>query len=116
MASEAAKLGLSIGLKNSMVILPAVKDVIQFAVNEQCQEYHECGVYLDFIATKPVFHIEYLSTALQPFKAKNKRYVSNVAQACASLPAGMTTIIKSLSLDGSVQFCDGSVAYTAVVN
>ena len=60
MASEAAKYGMAIGLKNALDIIPSVMDIVQFAVNEQCVANNECNTYDAFLgAGKPVFHIEY---------------------------------------------------------
>jgi hypothetical protein len=62
LASEAHKLGLSIGLKNAPAIVNRVVVVLQWEVNEQCVEYDqwgECSMFKPFIdAGKPVFHIE----------------------------------------------------------
>jgi hypothetical protein len=63
MASAAADLGLSTGLKNAQEILSNVMDNIQFAVNEQCvtAEDTQCDEYKSLIeAGKPVLHIEYI--------------------------------------------------------
>ncbi|CAI6335866.1 unnamed protein product [Periconia digitata] len=60
LAQEAAAVDLSIGLKNSLDLIPDVIDVVQFAVNEQCHEYEECDAYKPFTAAdKAVFNIEY---------------------------------------------------------
>jgi hypothetical protein len=92
MASVAAQYGLAIGLKNSMGILPQVQDVIQFAVNEQCASYGECGQYNSFLASgKPVFHIEY----------------SDQSTAC-SVGNYYSTVFKQMDLGGYVHYCDGS--------
>jgi hypothetical protein len=63
MASAAAELGLSTGLKNAQEILTSVIDVIQFAVNEECvtAEDTSCSEYESLLsAGKPVLHIEYV--------------------------------------------------------
>lgn len=60
MAQEAKNHNLAIGLKNAIDIIPDVVDVMQFAVNEQCHEYNECGSYKPFTdQNKAVFNIEY---------------------------------------------------------
>jgi hypothetical protein len=51
--------GLVIGLKNSMGLLSELGSFYNFAVNEQCRTYSECGDYSGF--SKPVFAVEYLS-------------------------------------------------------
>jgi hypothetical protein len=111
MARMAAQRGLAISQKNAIDILPAVQDVVQFAVNEACGEWGQCGEYSPFVQTKPVFHVEYLS-ALRPTR-KTKRLIGSVAQGCAVAIPGMSTIIKTLILDGSIQFCNGTVMWTA---
>jgi hypothetical protein len=58
--AEAHARGLSIGLINDLV---QVKDLVTYydwAVNEQCAEYNECGSLKPFIdAKKPVFSLNY---------------------------------------------------------
>ncbi|KAF2429062.1 endo alpha-1,4 polygalactosaminidase [Tothia fuscella] len=94
MASAADSLGMSIGLKNAMDILDSVADNIQFAVNEECIAIGECDVYNKFIGSgKPVYHIEYGSA----YEAS--RFCSN---------GYLNTVVKRLSLDGWVHYCDGS--------
>lgn len=57
LAAEAAKYGMSTGLKNAQSIIASVADVVQFAVNEECKTVtKDCGVYNDFVTKKPVFH------------------------------------------------------------
>src|ERR1700753_3883323 len=61
LAAEAAKYGMSTGLKNAEEIIPSVIDFVQFAVNEECVTVDGgCGVYSGF--GKPVYHIEYPSS------------------------------------------------------
>lgn len=62
LADEAHKVGLAIGLKNSLDIIPDVVANVQFAVNEQCNQYKECARYKPFTNLgKAVFNIEYPS-------------------------------------------------------
>jgi Glycoside-hydrolase family GH114 len=92
MAAVASQNGLSIGLKNAIDIIDTVSDSVQFAVNEECQANSECNGYNNFLTSgKPVFHIEY----------------SAGASAACNEPR-LTTVVKNLSLDGWVQYCDGS--------
>jgi hypothetical protein len=52
--------GLAIGLKNDLDQVSSLQSSFDFAVNEECYEYDECGVLKAFInAGKPVFHVEY---------------------------------------------------------
>jgi hypothetical protein len=59
-ARQAHALGLAIGLKNDLGQVPELVDSYDFAVNEQCFEYGECGRLRPFIrAGKAVFNVEY---------------------------------------------------------
>ena len=60
LAAAAHDLGLAIGLKNDLAQIPKLVDYFDFAVNEQCFQYHECGRVRPFIrAGKAVFNVEY---------------------------------------------------------
>lgn len=59
-AGLAHSLGLAVGLKNDLDQVPALVRSFDFAVNEQCAYYRECGLLQPFTAaSKPVFEIEY---------------------------------------------------------
>ncbi len=62
LAAEAHSRGLSVGLKNATDLLTTLAGEFDFAVNEQCYAYGECGGYTStFLAqNKPVFNQEYL--------------------------------------------------------
>jgi len=90
LVEAAHRRGLSAGLKNALGLLPELGGVIDFAVNEQCVEYRECDRYAGVLAAgKPVFHIEY----------------ADATAACAGAPAGLSTVVKRLSLDSWSQRC-----------
>lgn len=55
-ANEAHARGLKYSLKNSMELIPAVKDVVDFYQNEECQQYAEADRYR---GVGPVLNIEY---------------------------------------------------------
>ncbi|PTT92944.1 endo alpha-1,4 polygalactosaminidase [Pelomonas sp. HMWF004] len=102
LADQAHARSLAIGLKNDVDQLAALEPSFDFAVNEQCNEYAECGGYSVFIAkNKPVFNAEYKSN-----------YVNNTGGArdklcAASRAAGLRTLVLPLSLDGSFRYsCD----------
>lgn len=60
LAEEAHKRGLAIGLRNDLSQVRYLADHFDFAVNEQCMEYHKCDLLWPFIRKdKAVFHIEY---------------------------------------------------------
>ena len=59
--------GLAFGLKNSVELLPYVEEDIDFAVNEECAAWDECGAYDPVIASgRAVLHIEYTPTCTTP--------------------------------------------------
>lgn len=91
LAQLAHERGLSIGLKNSIDLLPTVGPVVDFAVNEQCQEMEECEGYDAFTATgKPVLNVE---------------YEGSTDRVCAGQRTGFTTVLAKLDLDGAVKMC-----------
>lgn len=98
--SKAAKSnGLGIGLKNSIDILPFLSSDIDFAVNEQCAQLSECGGYKFFLDLgKPVFNIEY-----------------NAGSNTCTTDPRFSVVIKTMSLNGWVQYCDGSEYTTPTV-
>ncbi|MER5526920.1 endo alpha-1,4 polygalactosaminidase [Streptomyces sp. NPDC002677] len=52
--------GMAVGLKNDLEQIPDLVRDFDFAVNEQCAEFHECPSLSPFIkADKAVFHVEY---------------------------------------------------------
>ncbi|WP_411077794.1 endo alpha-1,4 polygalactosaminidase [Streptomyces sp. cmx-10-25] len=59
-ADIAHERGLAVGLKNDLAQIPALVDHFDFAVNEECAQFDECGQLEPFIAAgKAVFHVEY---------------------------------------------------------
>ena len=60
LATAAHQMGLGIGLKNDLEQIPALVSHFDWALDEECFTYGECGLLLPFIqAGKPVFVIEY---------------------------------------------------------
>ncbi|OON81924.1 endo alpha-1,4 polygalactosaminidase [Streptomyces tsukubensis] len=52
--------GLAVGLKNDLPQIPQLVHAFDFAVNEQCAQYHECARLTPFVkGGKAVFHVEY---------------------------------------------------------
>lgn len=108
LATEAHKRGMSIGLKNAGDIIPQVINDVDFQVNEECVKFNEGPVFEAFIkANKPVFHIEYPNGAPG---AVSTSMVSTIANAPGT--EKFSTLIKTLSLDGWVQFADGHTEAT----
>ncbi len=63
LASIAHERRLAVGLKNDLAQIPALVDTFDFAVNEQCAEFGECGLLVPFFrAGKAVVQIEYAAT------------------------------------------------------
>jgi endo-alpha-1,4-polygalactosaminidase (GH114 family) len=92
--------GLKVGLKNDVDQLSTLAPSFDFAINEQCHQYSECGGYTVFTnAGKPVFNAEYA-----------KKYKSGSAQQsmCASArAANLRTLVLSINLDDSYHYsCD----------
>lgn len=93
-ADEAHKRGLAIGLKNGAdaKFVPAMEPHVDFALNEQCNQYNECAPYKIFIQyNKPVFQVEY-SLATSKFCSKDNA-------------AGFTGLKKKTSLNAYREIC-----------
>jgi hypothetical protein len=92
LASLAHARGLSVGLKNDIDQIKALQPYFDFAVNEQCVQYNECGAYGPFLrARKAVFHAE---------------YTLRTAQFCpTSRSLGLSSIRKKLALGAWRQTC-----------
>ena len=59
-AEEAHKRSMSVSLKNDVEQVNALAPYFDFAINEQCFQYNECGAYSAFTGlNKAVFGIEY---------------------------------------------------------
>jgi endo-alpha-1,4-polygalactosaminidase (GH114 family) len=60
LANTAHRDELSAGLKNDLGQIPKLKRYFDFAINEQCMQYHECKALRAFTREgKPVFEVEY---------------------------------------------------------
>ena len=52
--------GLSVGLKNDLDQLGQLQGAFDFAINEQCAQFHECSAYAGWVAAgKAVVEVEY---------------------------------------------------------
>ena len=101
LATAAHARGLKVALKNDVDQVTTLAASFDFAVNEQCNEYSECGAYSAFTgANKPVFNAEY----------KSKWHTSASARAtmCTKAKAmNLRTLVLPLALDDSFrQSCD----------
>lgn len=99
--------------------------LVHFSVNEQCVEFGECATFAPFIeAGKPVFHIEYPNGAGEGDAAAQGLEKNAVEGICggsdgvrtgkAKGAEGFSTVMKTMALDGWVEYCGGQVATTAV--
>jgi hypothetical protein len=101
LATQAHNRGLKVALKNDVNQLSALAPSFDFALNEQCHEYSECGGYTVFTnAGKPVFNAEY-----------KKSYVNNPstrATMCANArAANLRTLVLPLDLNDAFRYsCD----------
>ena len=101
LATQAHARGLKVALKNDVDQLSSLAASFDFAVNEQCHEYSECGGYTVFTnAGKPVFNAEY-----------KKAYVNNPstrATMCANArAANLRTLVLPLDLNDAFRYsCD----------
>lgn len=78
LADAAHARGLAVGLKNNVEQLSQMAGFVDFAVNEECNEYGECGAYKAFLAAgKPVYNIEYRSTCPTNLPAGMSSFISN---------------------------------------
>jgi hypothetical protein len=101
LATEAHARGLKIGLKNDIKQLKALEPSFDFAVNEQCQQYKECGGYEVFTSKgKPVFSAEYKKIWRDDADAR--------AQMCAKARSmNLRTLVLPLMLNDAFRYsCD----------
>jgi Glycoside-hydrolase family GH114 len=61
LANLAHSKGLTVALKNDVEQVPDLAPYFDYAINEQCQQYSECGNYTTYFASagKAVFQVEY---------------------------------------------------------
>ena len=87
LATAAHDRGLSVGLKNDVDQATTLEPSFDWALNEECSKYRECGTEKAFVtAGKAVFHAEYTRT-------------------CPAAVAGFSTILKRLSLGARRTVC-----------
>ncbi|RJQ67139.1 endo alpha-1,4 polygalactosaminidase [Pseudonocardiaceae bacterium YIM PH 21723] len=92
LAELAHSRGMAIGLKNDLAQIPQLLGEFDFAINEECAQYAECGALSAFIhAGKAVFHAEYTLPA---------------SRFCPiTRPLGLSSIKKNLGLDAYRETC-----------
>lgn len=93
LATEAHARGLSVGLKNAVDLVAQLEPSFDWALNEECLSYNECGTLQPFLsAGKAVFHVEYVDNTSQGTAKSN-------AVCGDSSIAGFSTLIKTWDLD-----------------
>lgn len=98
LAREVHARQLAVGLKNDLDQVDSLVDDFDFAINEQCFEYQECGALKPFVdADKAIFNAEYAD-----------RYVNDPgirASLCAdAVNAGISTLVMPLALDDGFRY------------
>lgn len=102
LADAAHARGLMIGLKNDLDQVAALQPKFDFAVNEQCNQYKECGLLKPFTdAGKPVFNAEYAA------KYRNNTNGARTQLCQASRTANIRTLVLPLKLNDAFRYsCD----------
>jgi hypothetical protein len=96
LSDQAHARGLAIGLKNAVELVPDLVESFDFAVNESCFDYQECGTLQPFTAAnKPVLQIQY----------GGKKEARRLCKRANEL--GFSTLLKSQDLDGKRIACQG---------
>jgi Glycoside-hydrolase family GH114 len=80
LANLAHSKGLTVALKNDVEQIPDLAPYFDYAINEQCQQYDECGNYTSSFASagKAVFQVEYklkLSRFCPPANAADRNAI-----------------------------------------
>jgi len=84
LANMAHAHGLSVGLKNDISQLAALKPYFDFAVNEQCFAFHECARYDGWTKSgRPVVEIEYEGNTAHLCAAANAKHRDAMRKALA---------------------------------
>ena len=97
LAEAAHARGLSVGLKNDLGQVRALEPHFDWALNEECAAYAECGRLDPFLAAnKAVFHVEYVNDW--------GRAAARAGEVCGHHP-GFSTLIKHWDLDNRRLAC-----------
>jgi hypothetical protein len=99
LAGQAHDRGLSVGLKNDLDQVDALVDDFDWALNEECVSYEECGVLRAFTGDdKAVFHVEYVD---------DWGDAESLADEVCGTGPDLDTLIKTWDLDERRLACDG---------
>ncbi|MGM9480840.1 endo alpha-1,4 polygalactosaminidase [Roseateles sp. NT4] len=98
-ANAAHARGLAVGLKNDVDQLTTLEPFYDFALNEQCNEYSECGGYSVFTSKgKPVLNAEYASKYRKNTKGARDKL-------CTAMNAAkIRTLVLALDLDDTYRY------------
>ncbi|KAJ4329315.1 hypothetical protein N0V84_000210 [Fusarium piperis] len=114
LADTASSFNMSTGLKNAGDIIPDVISDVHFSVNEQCVEFGECETFAEFVENKkPVFHIEYPKGTPNKVSSKDSSEICSQKGKAAGAK-DFSTVIKTMDLNGWVEYCDGKTYTTDV--
>ena len=84
LAALAHRHHMAVGLKNDGAQATALAPWFDFAIDEQCVQYHSCALLVPFLrASKPVYDVE---------------YVGSPRSDCTAAPRRIDVIVKALSL------------------
>ena len=100
LAEEAHARWLSVGLKNDLDQIEELEPTFDWALNEECFAYDECGMLAPFLsAGKAVFHVEYVDDESQG--------EALAADVCGDPSIeGFSTLVKTWDLDAWLIACD----------
>ncbi len=100
LATEAHARGLAVGLKNDVAQVSELAADFDFALNEQCFQYNECGVYSAFTTQgKAVFNVEYAS--------KYKNAATRALLCTQAKSMNLRTLVLPLNLNDRFRYaCD----------
>ncbi len=99
LADEAHTRGLSVGLKNDVDQLKDLEPWFDWALNEECVAYDECGRYGPFEdADKAVFHTEYVDEVSEAQELLD--------EVCRARPKGFGTLVKTWDLGAEWFACE----------
>ncbi|PSC75895.1 B Chain Kynurenine Aminotransferase Ii Inhibitor [Micractinium conductrix] len=111
LAAQAHTLGMGIGLKNGVDMVPQLHPHFDWALNEECISFSECTPYSRFASSKPIWGIEYCNA-----QAELGVPTQDPGCVCAkAASAGLNFLIKRVALDAAGISCSRYCASHACV-
>jgi hypothetical protein len=100
LAEEGHARGLSVGLKNDLDQVAALEPSFDWALNEECLSYDECGMLAPFLGVgKAVFHVEYVDD--------ESGGEAKIAEVCGDPSIeGFSTLVKTWDLNAWRLACE----------